>query len=296
MPRDDGMAWTPGTTRRRARLASFVGSRSRRGRRPLDLVIATGPARGCARWGRGRPIGRRPRHELGAPLPGVLTVRTGWFLDTCALHRRSMAIARRRSGRARTRQNEPLAGYSADAPGNLTNMPAYAPQKMLRRVSNAKKRDISHWREGRHLEKESGRTIDDLQQRAIADRWVLANSFRRNADRMMALQPPLYRDAISRYYYAMYHAMRSVVFFAEGGDDYEQHSALPGHTPNDLDETERWQNMLKDARERRNAADYDAYPKSTSAYRAAAQDLQVASSRFLIVTRDYLREKGCAHL
>lgn len=175
-------------------------------------------------------------------------------------------------------------------------MPAYAPRETLQRVSIAKKRDINHWNEARYLENQSGRSIDDLWQRAIADRWDLANSFRRNADRMMAVTPPLYRDAISRYYYAMYHAMRSVVFFSERGDDYEQHSALPGRTPSDLDEAERWQNVLKDARERRNAADYDAYPKSASAYRTTAQDLQTVSASFLAVTRDYLRKKGCAHI
>lgn len=52
----------------------------------------------------------------------------------------------------------------------------------------------------------------------------------------------------------------------------------------------------KDARERRNAADYDAYPKSPSAYKATAHDLQATSSALLAVTRDYLRKKGCHHL
>jgi uncharacterized protein (UPF0332 family) len=175
-------------------------------------------------------------------------------------------------------------------------MPAYAPHATLKRVSAAKKRDIEHWDEGRYLETRSGRTIDELWQRAIADRWALANAFRRNADRMMSLQPPLYRDAISRYYYSMYHAMRSVVFFAERGDDFEAHSTLPRYTPPDLHEAERWQNALKDARERRNAADYEAYPKAASAYKSTAEDLQASSSALLTVTRDYLRKKGCPHL
>jgi len=185
---------------------------------------------------------------------------------------------------------------SVGATGSLVAMSAYAPQKMLQRVSLAKKRDIEHWNEGLHLEKNSGRTIADLRQRAIADRWTLANSFRRNADRMMALEPPLYRDAISRYYYAMYHAMRSVVYFAEGGDDYQAHSNLPGHAPADLADAEQWQNVLKDARERRNAVDYDAYPKSGSAYSKVAYDLQTTSTRFLSVTRAYLRARGCGHI
>jgi uncharacterized protein (UPF0332 family) len=175
-------------------------------------------------------------------------------------------------------------------------MPAYAPHATLKRVSAAKKRDIEHWDEGRYLETRSGRTIDELWQRAIADRWALANAFRRNADRMMTLQPPLYRDAISRYYYSMYHAMRSVVFFAQRGDDFEAHSTLPRYTPSDLHEAERWQNALKDARERRNAADYEAYPKAASAYKTTAVDLQASSSALLTVTRDYLRRKGCQHL
>ncbi len=43
-------------------------------------------------------------------------------------------------------------------------------------------------------------------------------------------RPPMRRVAVGRYYYAMYHAMRAVVYFRTPGDDHEQHSDLPRWT------------------------------------------------------------------
>ena len=106
------------------------------------------------------------------------------------------------------------------------------------RVLKAQKRDLSAWREGRYLEVSSGRT-EDLRSRGAADRLELAVRFRRQADRMLKMKPPLYRDAVSRYYYSMYHAMRAVVFYVESGDDFQEHSELPKRTPKRLPQLPR---------------------------------------------------------
>jgi uncharacterized protein (UPF0332 family) len=175
-------------------------------------------------------------------------------------------------------------------------MANFAPPTSLLRLSKAEKKLIGAWREGVHLESSTGRSLEELRQRSTADRWGLARAFRRQGDRMIAAQPPLYRDALSRFYYSMYHAMRAVVFFAEGGDDHQEHKKLPAYTPTDFPQAPLWQNALKDARTKRNAADYDAYPKSEKAYRAGALELQTKAQELEKLSRAYLIAKGCAHL
>ncbi len=83
-----------------------------------------------------------------------------------------------------------------------------------------------------------------------------------HADRLMRARPPMCRVAVGRYYYGMYHAMRAVVYFHVTGDDHEQHSVLPRSMPADFPDADFWKNALKDARLRRNEADYDPYPMS----------------------------------
>jgi uncharacterized protein (UPF0332 family) len=172
----------------------------------------------------------------------------------------------------------------------------YAPPATLTRVLKAQKRDLSAWREGLYLERSSGRSLDELRSRGTADRLGLAVRFRRQADRMLKLQPPLYRDAVSRYYYSMYHAMRAVVFYVEHGDDYQEHSELPKRTPKDFADASLWQNALKDARERRNAVDYEPYPKSDAAARKTAEAMQSQAADLIRQSRSYLKARGCSHL
>jgi uncharacterized protein (UPF0332 family) len=175
-------------------------------------------------------------------------------------------------------------------------MAEFAPSTSLLRLAKAEKRQLLAWREGVHLAQSTGRSLEELRQRSTADRWQLARTFRRQGDHMISAKPPLYRGALSRFYYSMYHSMRAVVFFVEKGDDYEAHSKLPGFTPADFPQSSLWQNALKDARTRRNAADYDAYPKSDNAYRSGALELQRQATELEKLSRDYLKSKGCAYL
>jgi uncharacterized protein (UPF0332 family) len=172
----------------------------------------------------------------------------------------------------------------------------YAPPTTLTRVLKAQKRELSVWREGLYLERSSGRSLEELRSRGTADRLELAVRFRRQADRMVQIRPPLYRDAVSRYYYSMYHAMRAVVFYVEYGDDYQEHSELPKRTPKDFPTASLWQNTLKDARERRNAVDYEPYPKSDAAVRKTAEAMRLQAADLIRTSRSYLKTKGCLHL
>lgn len=166
--------------------------------------------------------------------------------------------------------------------------------KRLSRLARASNEQTKSWKEGVSLQDEFGQTIPELINRAAADRWYFAYEHRHNANKLLESKTPLYRSAISRFYYSMYHAIRACVFVSHQGDDYERHSDLLKYNklsgfPSNLN----WQNILKDARELRNRADYDPYPKSNIAWKQDALDLKKDADLFLSTTRTYLRQEGC---
>jgi len=79
-------------------------------------------------------------------------------------------------------------------------------------------------------------------------------------------------------------------------DDHEKHSDLPKHIPGDFPNGPGWQNSLKDARERRNAADYDPYPRPTGHWEVDARRIQREAADLLAESRAYLLTKGCRFL
>ncbi len=168
-------------------------------------------------------------------------------------------------------------------------------EQRLLRVSRATNSDIKAYRAGVYLEQVEGRTIQDLHQQAAADRMNLADAFLELGDRLMRSRPPMFRAAVSRYYYSMYHAVRSVVYFRAEGDDHEQHSVVPTKMPLDFPQLAYWQNELKDARLRRNEADYNPYPTTDSDFQTAASHLRSESRRLVQDSRAYLQQKGCVH-
>lgn len=163
----------------------------------------------------------------------------------------------------------------------------------LNRLAKSNRATTSAWKEGVSLESDTGATIQNILMRLAAARWRLAYSFKNEANRLMQLSPPMYRSAISRYYYSMYHATRACVFIDNEGDDHEAHSQLPTHIPATLDPAGNWQNKLKDARLLRNRADYDAYPRKESAWKTEANDLRIDSLQLMVVTKNFLITKGC---
>lgn len=175
-------------------------------------------------------------------------------------------------------------------------MARFASTKNLLRVSKAKKNDIDRWKEGRSLQTDTGRTLEELYERAVADRLDLAFRFLRVGVRLLKGSKPEYRLAVGRLYYSMYHAMRAAVYFSYGGDDHEEHRTLPAKAPDDLPGGAILSNSLKDARERRNAADYNPYPKSDLAWKANAEVLAADAKRLLQEVRQYLLSKGCRYI
>ncbi len=175
-------------------------------------------------------------------------------------------------------------------------MARFADPVLLQRVAVADARLVTNWREGVSLETRSGRSLGELQHRVSADRLAFAADLVGRGRRLVASTPPHYRDAISRFYYAAYHAFRSVVYFRTGGDDHEQHSVLPSRIPADFPNYALWGNNLKSAREIRNSADYDMYPKTDSAWRQKCVEVQSIAEGAVRDARTYLRTKGCMYL
>ncbi len=174
-------------------------------------------------------------------------------------------------------------------------MPKTLLAKRLLRVSQATAEVISFWNEGVSLAKDSGQPVVQLLKKVAADRWGFASTQHAHARSLMNQNPPCYRSAISRYYYAMYHAMRACVFLAYPGDDHQDHSKLPLNIPKDFDPTGiDWQGKLKDARLARNRADYEPYPKANTAWRITALATQSDANNLLKTSRLYLRKKGCS--
>jgi len=163
----------------------------------------------------------------------------------------------------------------------------------LLRVSEATSKEATLWREGANLERVTGKTIDVLRLEAAVDRWRLADEFRIRADKFSRAKPARTRDAISRYYYSMYHAMRAAAYVFHGGDDHQEHRVLPGKTPPDFPNASYWENRLKDAREIRNRADYDPYPKSAASWSRIGAGLESDCRQLLADAKSYLVGKGC---
>lgn len=157
------------------------------------------------------------------------------------------------------------------------------------RVSQGEKRDFERWAEGRYLESRAGRTIEDLRAVAVNDRLGLAAEHLREGKHALLADRSDGRAAVSRFYYAMYHALRAVCLLHHGGDDYQEHQVLPKHLPADLPDADTWSENLIRARLSRNRADYDVYPKSRDHWLREARSIEEMAEGVLNVARKYVR-------
>jgi len=169
-------------------------------------------------------------------------------------------------------------------------------EAQLLRLSKSNQKQLKAFRDGVYITSTTGRSLDDLRDQATSDRLDFAEACLSVGNKLMRTRPIEYRAAIGRFYYAMYHAMRATVFYANDGDDYQRHETLPQHTPSDFPSNAVWENRLKNARGYRNDADYDPYPIAAVDFSVAAKDLQGHAHTLLLIVRTYLRAKGCGHV
>ena len=163
--------------------------------------------------------------------------------------------------------------------------------KNLLRISKAEKKLVETWQEGAYLA--SRASIPQATLIVAVHRWRLARSFLKQGIMIEDAQGFAVRSAISRYYYSMYHALRAAAYVFHGGDDYEEHRALPSKLPSDFPNVAHWVNALKNAREMRNQADYDPYPRTNAPLTPNAAALRGEAKVLVPLTRTYLTGKGC---
>ncbi|GGO83717.1 hypothetical protein [Nonomuraea cavernae] len=130
---------------------------------------------------------------------------------------------------------------------------------------------------------------DGLRQ-IVSDRLTFAGEHLRIGDKL--LFELHFRAAISRHYYAMYHSARAIVFAVHGGDDFQQHSVLPRHLPNNMTDATVREVQLTDARLLRNEADYDLYPIGQSDWETDGRRLATVAADFVKACEDFALLNG----
>ncbi|PQZ87145.1 hypothetical protein CQ016_09350 [Arthrobacter sp. MYb222] len=132
--------------------------------------------------------------------------------------------------------------------------------------------------------------IDQLISQVVSDRLMLAGYHLQAGDGLLINGN--YRTAISRHYYAMYHAARAITFAANKGDDYQRHMDLPAHLPQELIDRQTLSAELTSARLLRNEADYDLYPVNDGDWVSEARSLAGAASKFCEACENFALSEG----
>jgi uncharacterized protein (UPF0332 family) len=167
-----------------------------------------------------------------------------------------------------------------------------ATQDQLAFISKLESARLNDLKSGEGLAAKTGYAVQELIGKATSDRMRLARACHQQATEASASKCAPNRLTISRAYYAMYHCLRAVVFFVNGGDEFEKHAELPRHLPRDFPSVATWENELKHARLQRNRVDYEPFPRSDDAYATSAVDLLTKSADLLNLADAYLRRKG----
>lgn len=132
--------------------------------------------------------------------------------------------------------------------------------------------------------------IDRLIGQVVSDRLMLAGYHLQAGDGLLIKGN--YRTAISRHYYAMYHAARAITFAVNNGDDFQQHRVLPAHLPQNLTDRQALSAELTSARLLRNEADYDLYPVNDEEWVSEARSLAGTASKFCEACENFALSEG----
>jgi uncharacterized protein (UPF0332 family) len=154
-------------------------------------------------------------------------------------------------------------------------------------------KSIQNFGFGIYAHNKYGHDLDALLEQATRDRFQFAQENLKWARSALSGSDPKFRMGLARAYYAMYHAARAVVFLVERGDDFQAHSELPKHLPQNFPNRAQWENNLKNARLERNRADYDPYPKADRTFSDASKLILQSAENFLPLARRYLVQRGC---
>lgn len=120
--------------------------------------------------------------------------------------------------------------------------------------------------------------VAPLFANVVADRLALAGEHMVAGGQLLLDEQ--FRSSISRHYYGMYHAARSIVFAVTKGDDFKNHEILARNLPGSLPDVSQLELNLTLARLLRNQADYDPYPTSPGDWATDARALAATAAEF----------------
>lgn len=129
--------------------------------------------------------------------------------------------------------------------------------------------------------------VQELIDRLVRDRWVKAQSYLRFAQQLDYQEGGAQVHIVSRCYYAMYHAVRAVVFHTKrmDVDDHERLAAVFTQVVE-----ERWGIELDEWRKLRNRVEYSPYlPANMEQLCVRALE---RAAELLAFCANYLKERG----
>lgn len=102
-----------------------------------------------------------------------------------------------------------------------------------------------------------------------------------------------WRSVVSRSYYAVYAASRTVRFYVEGSVklDVDDHKRV-GDLPNDFPKKPEWSNFVVELRRDRNLADYEPWQHVRRSLTHSPNKALKKSAEFVGESRKYLRQRG----
>ena len=136
-------------------------------------------------------------------------------------------------------------------------MPSKSPRKVVGRLTQTEYGIVRALTDEQQIDAAS---LETAVTTAVTDRFELANGFIEAAKLLAASGNPLVRrSAVSRAYYAAYHAARATVFAVRRRDEND-HEKLPKAVDQLPGQDQPIGDSLKELRELRREMDYSPYP------------------------------------
>ena len=133
----------------------------------------------------------------------------------------------------------------------------------------------------------------DAAAALTARRWFRLSEQHLRVSQLFIATPRAWRAAISRSYYAVYNASKSVRFYVSGrvSRGTDDHAAV-GDLPKDFPNRPRWTNFTTELRRDRNLADYEPWRHVRRSLTYQPPQAIAEAKLFVAACRTYLRGKG----
>lgn len=127
----------------------------------------------------------------------------------------------------------------------------------------------------------------------VCKQWLRLAQYHLQVARSLVNSNRNWRSVVSRSYYAVYTASRTVRFYVEGSVklDVDDHKRV-GDLPNDFPKKPEWSNFVVELRRDRNLADYEPWQHVRRSLTHSPNKALKKSAEFVGESRKYLRQRG----